>query len=1440
MGYLDDVVALQINNTILVRQVKYSTNSEDPDDPWTWERLLERTRTKRGELAPSLLQKWSVSFLNISKQWQEVDPSVFSNRRAAPEISQILTNRLLDFDRVQDPQLRREIIDQIGDERTAINFFKHFKFYLDQPGLDELEDSLRRKFDQLGGTETGWFNLGKELRSWVIHRLEPAPDGKIRLLDIKKAALWYSLQSLPQRFEIPADYVLPSEEFHQQILNSIIKPSEPCLVVTASPGVGKSTYVSYLYESLQKAGVPVVRHHYYLSVDDRNRVIRLDHQRAAESLMHDLLRDYPESISTVGERNPNAGDLTAWLEAAGKYYSEHDQFLVLLIDGLDHVWREQKSIRELEDFLNMVLPPQSGLIVLLATQPIEDNKLPRCLLRSAPRSEWFRLPLLSKPSVQTWINYHADEIAENNGDHIPEWKVERLADALYKKSKGHPLHLRYSLRSLLERNQLITEDTISELPECVHDEIVHYYEELWAILPEESREILHLIAACPFPWPRDGIFACMDPDSQRRSLVRRNLTEVNHLLYDSEMGLQVFHSSLLTFIANTEAHVDYAIYVKRKALTWLGQTAPTFWKWAYEWLLQADLGNEDPIFSGPGRHWAIEALAKRHSFEDINLIIDRSIKVALSCSELPRAVELGLLHDYCNYAYDFQQEVVEKILLPQLLLEEDPYLRQRLRSNLEKLSDKELATLAIVESLHSNKQFVKRIIDELIFRFRHPRDDGHFSPWTEKLRPVVETFALPGSAEPERVVNLALRNRENGLTYEMLAIYSKRLRALKQSEALRTLLNIAAREDEKEEADKQLNNHEKEIILREAILLALEENLDIDREISYWETSSPLNAVYRYIRHLHHAEVREYALPSPSALFEKSYDIATQNSSISNKYRFVFHCFIADALLGASSRNTRWLKEVGEYTWARSFVHVLHKLALDSATILANGQPISIGWVYDQLLSFPRPNWLENRDESEFIEASVPALQIIAFDLFAISNAMGYRINITVNDITKVFDSSYCIKRQWVTIYLDQERIWMTEDTVQWIINNQQNEFENTIEEFPTRAEAYSILAHLAVTHGFLGEAQEFVRRAAENLIAHFHHKDMIINEALDVIEICQPLFKSLDEESILYTYLLQFAPAIAEIHSFTDGDETGHLPNSLADTLAVVKVSKLPDYYLWLCSIDEPDDALHVLHTFIKNIDLTDPIAQAIAKTAIDDESLSIISELVGKNEPGADEVLGSLYQVAGKYVKLKDYYKDSSSPSQKTNGSYEEEALLLGDYPPERGVDFFSELNNRRIIYRDEKITAWIDYWVDARRGIDAFRAMEEIVEKGFYFHGYDRVFELCLELFGKDEAYPWLIKAQNKESGWFRYHTSEEDAQKRWRIVKELYPERWFDFIQRTFSYGSLTLFRLVEYLIFFEQFELVKKLLSKIIACVLEYTSPSQFSVPEWVKDEQKEN
>src|SRR5262249_51443646 len=152
----------------------------------------------------------------------------------------------------------------------------------------------------------------------------------------------------------------------------LLDGSRSVTVFFASPGSGKSTYMSKLFEDLKARGGPVVGHHYFLSLTDESLALRIDHRRAAESLMHDLLRDHAEALGDVAHRNPHPTpeELRTWLKACGAHYEANSQRLILILDGLDHVWRERRSVEELDRLLRLLLPLPPGVSLLVATQPV--------------------------------------------------------------------------------------------------------------------------------------------------------------------------------------------------------------------------------------------------------------------------------------------------------------------------------------------------------------------------------------------------------------------------------------------------------------------------------------------------------------------------------------------------------------------------------------------------------------------------------------------------------------------------------------------------------------------------------------------------------------------------------------------------------------------------------------------------------------------------------------------------------------------------------------------------------------------------------------------------------------------------------------------------------------------------------------------------------------
>ena len=293
-GKLDDVLILRRDGVVEAVQVKFSTDALRPGDPWTWDKLLGHSEGKE-----SLIQDWYQSVKSLDDSYRATEPRLASNRSAGEDI--VLTaSGHVDTDHT-DTSVFGKIQSQLGED--ADDFLERFRFDIDREDLQDLNERLLRDFLGLGLPEENWLTLKDAIRSWIRGQGIPA-SGEILIEDIRSACGWRQLSPLPQNLEVPKDYTLPDPELHNSFLDRINRGSGSIIVLTAGPGVGKSTYLSHLVEDLAKIEQPVIRHHYSLQLS-RDRSERLDSRRVSESLMADINNELRSYLGELGYQNPN-------------------------------------------------------------------------------------------------------------------------------------------------------------------------------------------------------------------------------------------------------------------------------------------------------------------------------------------------------------------------------------------------------------------------------------------------------------------------------------------------------------------------------------------------------------------------------------------------------------------------------------------------------------------------------------------------------------------------------------------------------------------------------------------------------------------------------------------------------------------------------------------------------------------------------------------------------------------------------------------------------------------------------------------------------------------------------------------------------------------------------------------------------------------------------
>ncbi len=1363
-GALDDVVARKHDGTAIYRQGKFAVHPDNIGDPWTWEKFLKQETGAKGKKLSSLLQDWAASLQQLLAPGQPVVAELYSNRDAAYEIRQASRQDdgiLLDFARLPS-EAREEITAQLGGEESALLFLQHFHFLFNRPHLPDLEDGLRRRFFNLGGSHRGWLSLKAELRAWVCYRNQPAPDGYIRLADVRRAALWDELEGLAQEFAVPDDYVLP-QTFMRSFARNVLQGHAQCIVLSGSPGIGKSTFISYLYQRFREKQIPVVRHHYDLGMSDHAPGFRLDHLRAATSLMHDLARDHAQALGSFVDKNPRPQDLRTWLSACGAYYAREGKTLTVLVDGLDHIWRERRSIEEL-------------------TQPIDDRQLSPILLRHAPRDRWIELPQLDQSAVEQWVRKHVHDFPAQAEQLQSAVFIDRLTRALYRKGHGHPLYLHYTLKAIQERTLAFTEETIEALPGCPHEGITSYYAELWRALLEGSREIMHLFAATQFPWPPQGIVACLDPQRQQIAHIRDNLRQVAHLLVHDDLGLRPFHSSIFAFVTDLPEHQEYRLPHLQKALLWLRQEAPDYWRWAYTWEIDAALGNDAPLYQGPDRQWVVDALAARRPSRDITDLLRSSMERALDHADLPRLVELALLLDYSVQACELYHDIREQLLYAQLQLDDDSYLRAWLFAKLDDVTDGELVLLAEHALAQGDRQTFNHcshlVLTRLLLAIEQQEASSSF-PWQERHEPQLALAAMSDDVgDMNHTLDFVAWNRGNPtIAQEILSLYTEQLRIWRNIDHLRTLLALPLAERQgAEQASREephLTLEEAMLLRRHTALLALEEGLEVDELLSGAASGDPCAGLYAAIRHLPHYQPGRIPLPDHQLLGLPWHEAYEHPFEVRECFSQAFFGFLANHLYGLGERNGAWLSASGPHTWALRFLRELNSYAAIAAARIHACAPMDFGAFFVSLSRLAPPDYEdENRAASSYYKAACEVAVDIGLDLLIMAGAASGGVPaITRDDLALALSSPYCDVDTFLQHAVRRRRSLLEDAAVQWLLDDQETSIRVSIVPCAERARRYALLSALAALHGATEGARRTIARSAEHLLAHAYHKDMLFYHVLDALQRYAQAAAKETVQATCWPWLAQLAPAVAAILGYTDGDETRNFPVDLADTLALVAPEKLAAYYLWQCERGEHRQALSTLHAFLERADLREPLAHALAMSAIDQRSLHIIARRAAQGDVGAQDVQAGQQTSLGTAAFALTTPSDDQPMPDRGGAAAFDPAL----YPP-AAVD--ASLENL-----PGPITAWIDYWAAHGQKREAYRLLAEADARGVDLACYDRLFTLALALYGKAKAYPWLVKAHIEGNGWSWYLSRQGEAEQRWHLIKQHYPARWQAFLQDT---------------------------------------------------------
>lgn len=1405
---LDDVVAKRMDGSVEYTQVKFTVNPAEY--PLDWDYLL--TKKPNGT---SMLAKWASSFARAKENGVIHSAQLKTNRIPSPDFAACMNGTTIDLSKVPASVLAL-VETECGGQAQATAFFGTFAFTAGHLDLDRLESSLR---DQLIPTDTdnlGWLLLREEVTRWAIHQRQPPPDGKILREHVVRLISKKRPRPMRQDFFVPEGYAPPNLTFNNTMVARVKNPKTPLTVLWGTPGRGKSTYLSYLTDKLKSEGDAVLRHHYFLTSDDSS-ANRASYADIAASLYDQLFSHYAKFTTGVTDKTEN---LRSDLKIAASNLSRQSNRLYLIVDGLDHVYRDTRRTDQINHLFNVLFPLPEGISLIVGTQRVADDQLPTKLLLSAENDDWIEIPRMDEVAVRRWLQMQdgSRPVAVRWYDRRSE-EIDKIGAALFKISQGHPLHLIYAFENLIRSGEPVDEDTVLALPACPDGDIRSYYNNLWLRIGAQSRIILHMLAGSDFFWPTSGIRQCIGEYDEISFLLERNYS-----------GIIPFHNSIFAWVRQRGDHEENYKTLLPRIVSWLEMDAPDYWRWGWLWLAKAEAGNTSSLLIGATRVWAVDSLVNGWPESQIENILAAAEKLTFAGYDLAATVRLRALKTLVSNIREYQAWNFGAFRAAALSIADNQQQVRNLLDSLENLTIDELAAL----SRHGPKALRKELADgcyeELARRIntwielrQHPADDIG-----DLLVAFLKVAALCGEERVPRVVSFLKRLKKPSLHIRRYIEFLAELHDIRCLYAVEKLL-----------VGSKWRSHRREIqahILRSALFLGADPLQCLKRGRF---KHGPFVAGWLSLKSLavrHHVEVSPIL---PNLLRDR-----TSSADNADLLTLLVDAFWITLRANKTRESDCSLIYQSLDRGKLGFID----LALDcleecAARLAEEDMPWSFSTPFLIAADVPKIPFT-GRTETDWVQYNGfrQALNMIALDVHLIGLANQDALGISAEDLSVARASVHWVDQEWINANVESRIPYLSMEAARVMLDEMTSDLASRISLFNDRADEWTKYASLAHLYG-VNDPVKLIRRAATSLLGYGYRKDMFVFEVLASIG---DVHKADTHET--ERWLTRVTPIVDCITDFTDGDETRHARSQLVDVVANTHPSLLPKFYRHHLDNDEWSYADQCLKSFIKSSDLDGPEAAGLVGTLLDPETLGELQKRA-KHDSVMQALLEKQATLLGGLPASTE--RDYSTPQDGLRNA-QENALSLEatSFGPDDFAGVAEAVSAPAFHYAKRKpfLTDWLRHWHGKRKSRQAIASVRAYFDSGRRTYDVEEIldttFEVSLAAEGRDAAYPWLVEGHRRRHGWSSYFTSKDEIEARLRAAANIYPDRWKEFIRDTstptefysrrgYSF-SIGFHHLVWFLLLADQTQEAKKVTSEFISILEAETEDQPIAEAVWLR------
>ncbi|MEF9900285.1 MAG: ATP-binding protein [Pseudomonas sp.] len=1363
---LDDLVAERSDGRVDLWQIKFTPSPDKHALDWEW--LLKRPG-KAGGTSRSNLRKWFDA-------WAEIEPHRLGRIR-------LVTNRVPDLametclghacfiDYAQASiDVRAQVEQELGSATDAQSFFQKLEVTHSDKGFASIEAYVTQRLRRHGAPADGVELLKNRSFHWSISRNQPAPDGWITFELLQSTLRVVPPEPLPENFVIPTDYRVPDTAFFDTFLAAIeAAPSRP-LVLTGPPGRGKSTFLSKICEHLQQKDIPLVRHHYYLSATDRT----LDRHTSfvvEESLLAQI-QNFHAQVATPDRT------LTAAVAACAEYYQAEGKPFIIILDGLDHVWRNQgKDKRPLDEIFNQLLPAIANLVIVVGTQPVDDSQLPNRLLVDAPRSTWLALPAMSGDAV---LHYLRKVVGQGRlhldcQDEFAEEGLQSAAAELRVRTDGHPLHVIYATEELVRSGRYLSKWSVEQLAGDLSQDVRHYYGSLWQSLSASQKDVLRLISEFSFFWPSSA-FTCI---ASLASLPNPTVVAVEHLLHHSSAGLRPFHESLVVFTQQTDGYLARITELTPYVESWLGTSAPDALRVNWLWWVKAKQGRPDELITGLQRDWVLQRLQEGYPIELFEALLGEAEEHAVQRVRYADAYRLRHLKTRLLNSLSYQLAGPEAARLKACTwaLAPNAGVIDEAQASRHETSVEDVAALSLALGMRGDWVSATRCGEDAIQRYRgesrfsNQRQSSEASARLLYLAQAFSTLGLIGKT-PEASCQI--------VSESWPPIARQFLRAQVEKGDLRALVGTASK----------LPNSESKVMACDA---AVRSALLAEADLLAWHELPQLTCgvLIGCLVTLAGKTMEIWAEPFERDWLNRGYE--ERQESIAGLAHAWFFGAVRLALM--TNDEEFCLLEAPAFDKRENVSGYLNHLG-ELGRMVANRwtarESVTFAFIYEAFNNIPFPdfrNYEIGRGAAEFRRT----LHALAIDLHLLNSRLGTSPFIDEDEMQKVMELPWFDATQFRTQYVSNHPKALTSGAAEYFIRNQLVNMDAVVdEETGARMMACLELCEMALRHDLTHLAGDLCRRTWELALGYGQRKDPTLS---DVMEAMKYLTSIAPEHTC--RLLAAIAPQVHHVLTYTDGKGTRHVLADTDELLARVHRSALVEKCREHVELGDWSYAEHCLEAYVTTGNAESPFLSSVMRTGLHPEAIRVLRRAVGDGCSDAKHLLTEAEQHVGADV--------GQVFEQRGSNSSIDSKPFLGDVTSYPLDDLSRLLTDLREYYgvRTEVLRTWYRYWEAQGQGSALITTLEPKLlsaqcRDDDLHELLDMAFATKLKLEGASAAFPYIVQEQRMHGGW---SGSMMEAQKvteaRLKRVVQTYPRRCDEFfLKSAFSpYSRPSSFRII---------------------------------------------